>query len=324
MKFPHVTPFPLLGCCLVAASIALTGAAAGESSAEKSADYFGAKLPGENAEVFAPGLVSLPQRFEARIAFSTDLRECYLTETDATFSHPKLLVAHRNAEGWTTFAEVDFAAKFKVCHEPFVSADNQKLYFTADGDPAVSGNMRDFWVVSRTAVGWSEPVRLPAPINSGRAEFFFSQSREGLTVFASDRPGGEGHFDLYYLDKKSDGTVRALNFGKAINTPGPEFDPCISLDGRYIIFASARHGGPHLDLYVIYRQNNTSDGKLVWSDPAPLKGGVNTAANEYGASFSPDGKYLFFVRHDGKQGDIYWLSTAQFASAGSVAAVPNH
>jgi hypothetical protein len=27
-------------------------------------------------------------------------------------------------------------------------------------------------------------------------------------------------------------------------------------------------------------------------------------------AFSPDGKYLFFVRHDGKNGDIYWINAS--------------
>jgi len=35
---------------------------------------------------------------------------------------------------------------------------------------------------------------------------------------------------------------------------------------------------------------------------------INTNANEYSPFLSPDGKYLFFVRHDGKKGDIYWVN----------------
>ena len=37
---------------------------------------------------------------------------------------------------------------------------------------------------------------------------------------------------------------------------------------------------------------------------------INTNANEYSPFLSPDNKYLFFVRHDGKKGDIYWISTS--------------
>jgi len=272
-------------------------------------DYFGAKPPGDTAVIFAPGVVSRPERFEARIAFSRDLQECYLTETDATFSHPNLLAAYRRTGTWTNFAPVSFAAKFKFCHEPFVSLDNQKLYFTADGDPAVPTNTRDLWVADRTGAGWAEPKRLPAPINSDATEFCFDQGADGTIVFASDRPGGQGHFDLYFTEKAADGQTRVTNFGPVINSPGPEFDPCLSPDGRFLIFATARLGRQNLDLFVTYRD----DGK-TWSTPVPVSGNINTDANEYGPVLSPDGRFLFFVRHDGKQSDIYWVATTQFHS----------
>ncbi len=273
-------------------------------AANAALDYFGAKLPGENAEIFAPGVVSRPDRFEARIAFSPDLTECYLTETDATFAHPRLLSARRGKDGWTDFSPAAFASRFKVSHEPFVAADNQKLYFTADGDAAVPGNFRDFWVVERTSSGWSEPHRLPPPINSDAAEFFFGQSSDGTIVFASNRPDGLGDFDLYYVENNGNGADRAVNFGPAVNSPGPEYDPCIAKDGKYLVFASVRDGHNNLDLYVSFREGNR------WTAPVPLKGNVNTGANEYGPTLSPDGRWLFFVRHDGKQSDLFWMSTA--------------
>lgn len=283
---------------------------ADESAAsETTRDYFGAEYPGESAELFAPGVVSRPDRFEARIAFSSNLQECYLTETDATFSQPKLLVAHRTRDGWTEFVAVPFSAKFKVCHEPFLADDDKKLYFTADGDEAIPGNRRDFWMVERTASGWGEPARLAAPLNSDAGEFYFNQSSEGTIVFASNRAGGEGDFDLYYLERNADSVERAVNFGAVLNTPGPEYDPCISRDGRAIVFASARHGGPHLDLYVSFR-----DDLKGWSAPVPLQGGINTAANEYAPTLSPDGCYLFFVRHDGKQSDLFWLAATELSA----------
>ncbi|HEY4299890.1 MAG TPA: hypothetical protein VGM73_03380 [Candidatus Didemnitutus sp.] len=232
------------------------------------------------------------------------MRECYLTETDATFSHPKLLVARRNNDEWTEFAAVPFGSKFRFCHEPFLSADNRRLYFTAEGDKA--GNVRDLWMTERTPTGWGEPSRLPAPINSDAAEFYFGQSSDSTIVFASNRPGGQGDFDLYHAQNSADGTLRAVNFGAPINTPGPEYDPCISPDGRTLVFASARSGLPNLDLYVSFRGDDRS-----WTTPLPLKGNVNTPANEYAPALSPDGRYLFFVRHDGKQSDIFWMATTQ-------------
>jgi Tol biopolymer transport system component len=147
---------------------------------------------------------------------------------------------------------------------------------------------------------------LPAPINSDAAEFFLSQSADGTIVFASDRPGGIGHFDLYYAEKTPNGAYRVTNFGPTLNTPGPEFDPCIAPDGRFIVFATARDGRRNLDLYISFR-----DEHGAWTAPTALRGGVNTDANEYAPTLSPDGRFLFFVRHDGKSSDVYWLATTQ-------------
>jgi len=295
-------------CSVLGFLTAPTRAASRDVSADKSAasgmaDYFGAKAPGETPEIFAPGIVSRTDRFEARLAFSRDLRECYLTETDATFSRPKLLMARREKNGWTSFAPAAFAAKFKTSQEPFISSDNQSLYFTADGDDSVPGNTRDLWVVKRAGSGWGEPSRLPAPINSPSTEFFFDQTADGTIVFSSDRPGGLGHFDLYYIEKDESGVAHARNFGSPINSAGPEFDPCVSPDGRFIIFASVRDGANNLDLFISHR----TDPK-TWSTPVRVGGSINTPANEYGGAFSPDGRYFFFVRHDGKQSDIYWMA----------------
>jgi hypothetical protein len=294
----------------VASGLGLAALAAGAvpgnaDFAEKDAiDYFGARPPGNAAELFAPGIVSRADRFEARIAFSADGQECYLTETDATFSRPKLLCARRHAGAWPEFTPVSFASRFNVCHEPFLSAGDRKLYFTADGDETVPTNRRDLWVAERVAGSWGDPVRLAAPLNSDWGEFFFGESANGVMVFASNRPGGLGDFDLYHTEKTADGETRAVNFGPVLNTPGPEYDPCLAQDGRMLVFAGAREGRPNLDLYVTIRE-----GANGWSAPVPLSGGVNTDANEYAPVFSPDGRYLFFVRHDGRQSDLFWMAT---------------
>ena len=49
------------------------------------------------------------------------------------------------------------------------------------------------------------------------------------------------------------------------------------------------------------------DGK--WSEPVMLGPEINATQTEFGASVSPDGKYLFFHRRVEGNGDIYWVSS---------------
>ena len=85
-----------------------------------------------------------------------------------------------------------------------------------------------------------------------------------------------------------------------------EGDPCVAPDGRFLVFYSGRAGGfGGVDLHVSF-----PDGKGEWTNPVNLGADFNTDSDEYGATLSPDGKYLFFVRHNVQKGEIYWVSTS--------------
>jgi Tol biopolymer transport system component len=52
------------------------------------------------------------------------------------------------------------------------------------------------------------------------------------------------------------------------------------------------------------------DGQSGWTAPVNLGEGFNTPADEYAPSLSPDGRFLFFSRHDGKRCDVYWVAAS--------------
>ena len=242
----------------------------------------------------------------ARIAFSPDGAECFFTVTDATFSHPKILGTRRGGDVWGEPASPAFADPQWVNQEPFYSRDGTKLYFTSNREAQPATNKRDFWVVERTATGWSEPKRLPPPINSDFVEFFYSQAADGTVYFCSNRPGGFGAMDLYRVRQVPGQPARAENLGAQINSQYSTGDPCIAADGRFLVFSAAREEGfGGSDLYVSFR-----DGSGGWTAPVNLGGRFNTAANEYAPSLSPDERYLFFTRHDGKRADLQWVLTS--------------
>jgi hypothetical protein len=73
-------------------------------------------------------------------------------------------------------------------------------------------------------------------------------------VFASDRPGGLGGYDLYYSLFRNSKWSSPVNFGPKINTSADEFRPLVGFRpdfvNNFIIFSSNREGGKGgFDLY---------------------------------------------------------------------------
>jgi Tol biopolymer transport system component len=138
-----------------------------------------------------------------------------------------------------------------------------------------------------------------SPVNSEYADLFFDQSPDGTIFFTSNRPGGFGEWNIYFLEPNSNNKLE--NIGKPINQYFA-WDPCIAPDESYLIFAAGRENGyGQSDLYISYNNNGN------WTEPKNLGNQINTPANEFGPFLSPDNKYLFFSRHDGAKGDIYWV-----------------
>ncbi len=77
-----------------------------------------------------------------------------------------------------------------------------------------------------------------------------------MLVFASDRPGGLGGYDLYYAFKIASGWSDPVNFGPSINSAQDEYRPVVSdhpdFSNRLMIFSSNRPGGlGGFDLYYV-------------------------------------------------------------------------
>lgn len=96
-----------------------------------------------------------------------------------------------------------------------------------------------------------------------------------------------------------------VNLGPIINTAAADINATVTPDELSLYFTSNRPGGQGLnDLYVSRRATPDSP----WETPVNLGTVINTPAAEAGASFSPDGRLMFF--HSGRPGghglnDIY-------------------
>jgi Tol biopolymer transport system component len=112
--------------------------------------------------------------------------------------------------------------------------------------------------------------------------------------------------DLYRVRLELGQPARAENLGTPVNSKYYTGDPCIAPDGRFLVFAAGRpEGRGGMDLYVSF-----DDGQSGWTAPVNLGERFNTPADEYAPSLSPDGRSLFFARHNGKRCDVYWVAAS--------------
>lgn len=99
---------------------------------------------------------------------------------------------------------------------------------------------------------YAAPVKIDVLNSSGedKCPFIFRD----IMIFASDRPGGLGGYDLYYSFLKNGNWMPPLNFGPGINTSSDEYRPVIGYNpeftNKYMMFSSNRPGGKGgFDLY---------------------------------------------------------------------------
>ena len=138
--------------------------------------------------------------------------------------------------------------------------------------------------------------------------------------FSSDRPGGQGGMDIYYMEKKGDEWAEPVNMGSTINTPYNDISPYMFADGKTFYFSSEGHNSMgETDLFVAKLQNNGS-----WAAPQNMGYPINSAEEEPSICFTADGKTAYFasIREDSYGFDDIYKVT--FGVAAPVAATATH
>lgn len=203
-------------------------------------------------------------------------------------------------------------------YEPRFAWDGLTLFFVR----GKAGENADILSSQRTAEGWTDPRPVegvcseyddlgPSPSHDGQSLFFYS-----------DRPGGQGGYDLWVARRSGDAWQSPTNLGPQVNSTYNEYGPAPSPDGGRLFFSSnrpqpddAHQPTPDAwpatvredlfsrtyDLYVAER------GERGFSPATPVSV-LNTPANEGAPCVSPSGDFLYFSsnRPGGRGGfDLY-------------------
>ena len=170
-----------------------------------------------------------------------------------------LWVAHRGIEGWQTPINLGPGVNSEFNdYGPALTPGGDILYFASNRpapkdstqpDPnAWPATLRedlfqrtyDLYQAAVTERGFGSAIALSelnTPYNDGAPAV---SSFGDFLYFASDRPGGEGAFDLYRSRRLRGGHEPARTLGAAVNTAANELDPGMSLGGYALYFSSDR------------------------------------------------------------------------------------
>lgn len=277
-------------------------------------DYLGQKTPSIIPEVFAAGIVIDTSCWgHSQIAISPKGDEIYWSAwttkylKEKTKDNTQQIFYSKLKNGiWTKPDLPVFVKNHLTCDNgiPVFSLDGNRLFFNSNRAGGIGET--DVWYVDRKNDGWSEPVNVGEPYNSDNIDWtpIFTNSGNAYRMGNYVSNANEKPLCFKYSNGKfSDPTQLAIHPDFL-----PQFPMYVSADESYLIFGGYHYvqtyGG--LDLYITFKM---LDGK--WGYPINMGNKINTDRIERFPMVSPDGKYMFFLRHNENQ-DFFWVSTSIF------------
>jgi hypothetical protein len=296
---------------LLALFISACGSASGDQ--DTTIPYLGQTPPDTIPQIFAPGIISLADRYEFGSTFSKDGTELYFG-VDQNFD----LHQAGRIETWSTALvdgkwekpEVLLSHPDFTHNDPMLSPDESKLYFISSRP--LEGNEAkdiDIWYVERIENGWSSPKNVGSPINSTSNEYYVSFAEDGALYFSSNANASDKYptdFDIYKSDWENGVFQKPVRLPKTINTLAYEGDAYVAPDESFIIFCATRRSGyGRGDLYISFKDESGN-----WTKSRNMGSTINDENHQLCPFVTHDGKYFFYTSNK----EIYWVSTDIFKS----------
>lgn len=184
-----------------------------------------------------------------------------------------------------------------------ISVDGNHLLYSIH---SYNDDVRMIVEMKQNEASWSEPTVVSFSGNYKDIEPMFSPDGTRL-YFASDRPMHEGDeskdYNIWYVNKLSQGWGEPMALDTLINTEGEEFFPSVSNAGTLYFTATRSDTKGKEDIYY----SKLTNGK--YTEPVSLDTAINSMTYEFNSFIDPEEKYLIFSsykRSDGfGGGDLY-------------------
>ena len=233
------------------------------------------------------------------VTFSPDLEEMYWGENIVLDHKGDIFYMMYDNGQWLGPYQTYFTMDDYSYNNPFFGTSHDTLWFQS----SKPGGFISY--VTWQSYYWSDPVQLSLQIPSGKSRGLqFSMSGTGDIYAELDE--GKMDINIYRWKKVNGSYLFPEKLDSTINSPEYDFCPFIDPYEQYMVFSSTRPGGyGGFDLYL---SNHNQDG--TWSVPINLGSTINTEADEWAPSITPDGLYLFFLSHRGDDlgYNPYWVS----------------
>ncbi len=167
----------------------------------------------------------------------------------------------REKNGWSK--PINAGKEINSPHNEYYISFTKKgtMYYSSNKQASdIKSKEFDIYASSATKGVFQASTKLSPAINSAHYEAdVFVAPDESYIIYCSERPGGLGKGDLFISFKNNKGAwSEAKNMGQAVNSPGYEFCPFVTADGKYFFFS--RDGDIYwVDAKVIQELRSTGE-----------------------------------------------------------------
>jgi outer membrane protein OmpA-like peptidoglycan-associated protein len=208
-----------------------------------------------------------------------------------------LYTANKSGSGWETAKNLDVPINTPMNEGAGSLSINKDLFFFTRWNP-LNPHECAIWVSKNINGKWLQPMKLGETVNvDGYRTKDPNLSFDGTKLyFASDRPGGKGKMDIWYVDMDENGTPgMAHNLGPKVNSSENEISPFYNFKTTTLYFSSDGHPGfGGYDIFKSFKSEDESDVDTLWSTPMNLKMPINSSKDDEYMVIQNDQRLAYF------------------------------